>query len=259
MPVAALVRDTGTSTTDGITNDGSVAVTLDADVSKWQYSVDGGNTWTIGTSTKSFVLPDGSFPADTVWVKASDLAGNTSLSKLSSALTVDGHGPALQSAYVSMDGAKLVLTYSEELVNSSATPLSAFTVTVGTTTQQNVAVSALAVTGNTVELTLASPVLYGQTVTLGYADPSNVDDANAIQDGFGNDALTLTAAMPVSNFVSSPTASTRRPTVASRGRSRRRSFAPSVSSLPTSVAPCRSSAPRNPPASTPGCAHPSAR
>ena len=41
-PALALASDTGASATDGITKDGTVAVTLAGDVAGWEYSVDGG-------------------------------------------------------------------------------------------------------------------------------------------------------------------------------------------------------------------------
>lgn len=207
LSTAQLVRDTGSSATDGITNDGTVNVTTDNEAALWQYSVDGGNVWIDGTATKQFVLPDGSYAAGTVLVRASDLAGNTSVSKMASALSVDGHGPVLQSAYVSADGNKIVMTYNEDLASSAAnTPLNAFSVNEGTTTIRSIGVLSLTVTGNTVELTLTSPVTYAQVVSLAYQDPTSNDDANAIQDAFGNDSATTATPLSVANYVSSPSA-----------------------------------------------------
>ncbi|WP_202815010.1 SwmB domain-containing protein, partial [Aureimonas ureilytica] len=68
----------------------------------------------------------------------------------------------------------------------------AFTVTSG---GASVAVNAVAVdaAAKTVTLTLASPVVRGQAVTVAYADPTAGNDANAIQDAIGNDAASLQA------------------------------------------------------------------
>ena len=44
-------------------------------------------------------------------------------------------------------------------------------------------------------LALASPVYQGQTVTVRYADPSDADDARAVQDAAGNDAASFTSAV----------------------------------------------------------------
>jgi uncharacterized repeat protein (TIGR02059 family) len=44
----------------------------------------------------------------------------------------------------------------------------------------------------TVTLSLASAVVFGQSVTVSYTDPSSGDDKAAIQDAVGNDAISLT-------------------------------------------------------------------
>ena len=51
--------------------------------------------------------------------------------------------------------------------------------------------TAVAVSGSTVELTVTDTIETGQAVTVAYTDPSGSDDANAIQDLAGNDAATL--------------------------------------------------------------------
>jgi hypothetical protein len=76
-PGLAAITDTGASATDGITKDGTVGVTLAADVAGWEYSVDGGAHWTTGSGT-SFTLPEGSYGIGTVQVRQTDTAGNTS-------------------------------------------------------------------------------------------------------------------------------------------------------------------------------------
>ncbi|WP_216069594.1 SwmB domain-containing protein, partial [Acinetobacter bereziniae] len=53
-------------------------------------------------------------------------------------------------------------------------------------------VTNVAVVGSTVVLTLGAAVTAGQSVTVGYTDPSADNDVNAIQDIAGNDAATLT-------------------------------------------------------------------
>lgn len=75
-PSFALASDTN-STTDGITSNGSINVTgLEAGAT-WQYSTDGGTHWSNGTGT-SFLLGAGTYAANAVKVKQTDLAGNTS-------------------------------------------------------------------------------------------------------------------------------------------------------------------------------------
>jgi hypothetical protein len=61
------------------------------------------------------------------------------------------------------------------------------------------AVTAVSVSGSTVELTLTTTVANGDTVTVAYTDPSVGDEANAIQDTAGNDAITITAQAVTNN------------------------------------------------------------
>ena len=104
----------------------------------------------------------------------------------------DDRAPALEP-----DGAKvftneLTLTYDEALDEGSAPAAEQFKVSLNGGTAQ--AVSAVAVDGSTVTLTLATPAAHGQTVTLTYTAPAT----NPLQDLFGNDAGALTD-HPVTN------------------------------------------------------------
>ena len=76
-PGLSLSNDTGASTTDGVTKDGTVGVTLAGTVAAWEYSVDGGTHWTAGSGT-TFTLAEGSYAIGTVQVRQTDTAGNTS-------------------------------------------------------------------------------------------------------------------------------------------------------------------------------------
>ncbi len=71
-PTIALATDTGTSNSDGITNNDTINVTGLETGAAWQYQVDGG-AWTAGTGT-SFTATAGSH---TYAVRQTDLAGNT--------------------------------------------------------------------------------------------------------------------------------------------------------------------------------------
>jgi hypothetical protein len=87
-PILALAADTGSSNSDGITNNGTVNVTgLEAGAS-WQYSTDAGVSWLAGTGT-SIDLPSGSYSAGRILVRQSDIAGNTSANGQLSAVTID--------------------------------------------------------------------------------------------------------------------------------------------------------------------------
>ena len=91
--------------------------------------------------------------------------------------------PGLVSARV--DGTALVLTYAEDLDDTSVPAASAYTVTVAGSA---VTVSSVAVSGAAVTLTLAAAVTAGQTVTVSYTVPSS----NPVQDESGLDAAALT-------------------------------------------------------------------
>lgn len=114
----------------------------------------------------------------------------------SSALTptVDNTAPVFQSAATSNDGSKVTLTYDGAL-NATTAAAGDFAVTTGGS--PNV-VTAVTVSGSTVELTLTTAARNGQTVTIAYTDPSGSNDINAVQDSSGNDAASFGSPTPVS-------------------------------------------------------------
>ena len=112
---------------------------------------------------------------------------------------VDTTAPVLQSARV--DGNTLTLSYAENLQSGALPTANAFTLTVNG--QAGPAVTQVAVRGQTATLTLATAVLEGQTVTLAYGDPTDGNDANALQDVVGNDAASL-AGQAVVNATQTP-------------------------------------------------------
>ena len=104
-------------------------------------------------------------------------------------VVLDGLAPLFQSAATSSDGAKIIMTYDEVLNSAKPPAMADFELMVQGERRD---VSAVTVSGKTVELTLGSTVTQEQTVYLTYTDPTaGVDDANAIQDRAGNDAADL--------------------------------------------------------------------
>lgn len=80
-PVLTLGRDTGTL--DGITADPAVRVSGLEDGASWSYSLDNGASWSTPVvwsagQPASFNLLPGDYPAGTVQVRQTDIAGNTS-------------------------------------------------------------------------------------------------------------------------------------------------------------------------------------
>jgi uncharacterized repeat protein (TIGR02059 family) len=111
--------------------------------------------------------------------------------------TPDKAAPVFVSAVV--NGSRLGMVYNDaSTLDADHQPdVSAFSVKVD---GEETAVTAVAVDAksNTLNLTLATPVTYRQTVTVAYQDIGSGDDANAIQDQSGNDAASLKA-KPVTN------------------------------------------------------------
>ncbi|KFF49455.1 hypothetical protein GY26_08105, partial [Gammaproteobacteria bacterium MFB021] len=91
-PVLSLASDTGAETDDGITNDATVNVGgLEANAT-WEYSTDGGTSWTTGTGT-SFELAEGTYADGDVQVRQTDVAGNVSPVDALGPITVDLSAP----------------------------------------------------------------------------------------------------------------------------------------------------------------------
>jgi hypothetical protein len=98
-PSLYLADDTGSSNSDGITNNGTVIVTGLATGASWQYSTDAGASWLAGTDT-SFELASGSYGAGSILVRQVDLAGNSSAYGQLEEITVDTNAPAAPSIYL---------------------------------------------------------------------------------------------------------------------------------------------------------------
>jgi len=74
-----LEHDTGISKTDGITSDGTVLVKGLHEGQAWEYSIDGGNTWTTGTGS-SFELAPNTYAQGNVLARVSS-TGETQVNK----------------------------------------------------------------------------------------------------------------------------------------------------------------------------------
>ena len=91
----------------------------------------------------------------------------------------DTREPTFVSASTSTDGIKVLLTYSDALSSTTAGTTDFAVTTNGSANT----VTAVDISGFTVELTLNDIVQSDQTVTVAYTDPSSSNDSNAIQDG----------------------------------------------------------------------------
>jgi uncharacterized repeat protein (TIGR02059 family) len=112
-----------------------------------------------------------------------DAVGNDAATLVATTVTnsvaapADITAPVFQSAATSTDGTKVILTYNEALSATTAA-VGAFNVTTGGNAN---AVTAVAVNGSTVVLTLTTAVTNGQAITVAYTDPSTNNDTNAVQ------------------------------------------------------------------------------
>ena len=122
---------------------------------------------------------------------------------------VDEVAPALASA--SVDGDALMLTFGEALDEGSTPGSDAFAVAVGGTAR---GVSHVAVNGSAVTLTLASAVVSGETVTVGYTVPNT----QPLQDVAGNPVAGFSDEAVTNDTPSSNAAPTGLPTISGTAR-----------------------------------------
>ena len=127
-----LEEDTGNST-DGITFNGTINLTLAVDVASWEYSTDNGISWTLGFDS-SFILPEATYAANAIQVKSFDVAGNSAITSYATAVTVDATAPALT---ISGDGSAgfLMFTFSEAVSGFDASDIVLMNGTAGAFTQ----------------------------------------------------------------------------------------------------------------------------
>ena len=105
-PSFGLTSDTGASGTDGVTNDGSMTVSGIEPGAIWEYSMNGGSSWSAGqpSTTTTFTLPAGSYAAGAIRVRQADVAGNQSgVASSAAAITVDTTAPAAASFALTSD------------------------------------------------------------------------------------------------------------------------------------------------------------
>ena len=102
---------------------------------------------------------------------------------------VDGVRPTPEFAVTSDDGISVIIIFSEPLSETTA-PASAFTLSVDTGTAP--VVTGASASGNSVTLALASALTSARVVTVAYTKATLGNDAVAVQDAAGNDAVNFT-------------------------------------------------------------------
>ena len=174
-PVLGLVQDTGSSASDGITKSGSMSVSGLEALGQWEYSTDGGSSWSSGSGS-GFMLSAGTYAANAIQVRQTDLAGNTSaVAQRAAALTIDTTAPSITSVTPSWGG---ILNMAEALAGG--------TVNVVTTGVENGQVITLRLNGvdytatvsnNSASVTVGSAALQALTNSNTYTLTANVSDA----------------------------------------------------------------------------------
>jgi FG-GAP repeat len=77
-PNLALATDSGSSSSDFITNTRTVNVTGLETGATWEFSLNGGSTWSVGTGTSFTTAANATYAASAIQVRQTDTAGNTS-------------------------------------------------------------------------------------------------------------------------------------------------------------------------------------
>ena len=150
-----------------------------ADLTVTSYALTSAPTDAAGNAMTSTTLPTG----------ANNIAG-------AQAIVIDTTAPTLSSATANTAGTQVTLTFNEAL-NATTAVAGDFAVSVGTT---SMTVSSISVSGSTVILTLGTPAVIGDVISVVYTAPtSNSATSNsAIQDTAGNDAASFTTTATVS-------------------------------------------------------------
>ena len=158
---------------------------------RWESPADVSETTVTGSGHTVSGLTDG--VEYTFRLYAVNTAGDSPASGEERGTPRETTAPAVSSATV--DGATLAITFSEVLSESPVPVTTTFTVNVG---QNERAVDAVAISGSTVTLTLASAVTSGDQVTVSYTAPSTPSAAR-LKDLSENSAASFTAQAVTNN------------------------------------------------------------
>ena len=197
-----------------------------ADLTVTSYALTSAPTDAAGNAMTSTTLPTG----------ANNIAG-------AQAIVIDTTAPTLSSATANTAGTQVTLTFNEAL-NATTAVAGDFAVSVGTT---SMTVSSISVSGSTVILTLGTPAVIGDVISVAYTapTPNSATSNSAIQDIAGNDAASFTTTATVPPASSPPTTVAPTPTVTTTTTTTPTpTVAPTTTVAPTpTVAPTKTSSP----------------
>jgi hypothetical protein len=95
-PTLALATDSGIDGNDNITNDATVDVAGLEPLATWEYSLNGGSSWTAGSGTTFTLANNTVYAINAIQVRQTDVAGNMStIGSNAEAITIDTKAPVL--------------------------------------------------------------------------------------------------------------------------------------------------------------------
>ena len=148
-------------------------------------------TITLGTALAEGASLSVSYSQPAATATALEAADGRKIANFTSAVTNNTDtAPAVSG--VSVNGAALVITFDQNLKASPAPAASAFSGSVNGSART---VSTVAISARTVTLTLASPVIHSDVVTVAYTVPAS----NPLTDGTGNNAAAFAARSAANN------------------------------------------------------------
>ena len=204
---AYTLDDTGSSSSDGITKNPVVGVTVEAGAT-WEYSVNGGTNWTAG-SGNSFTLAEGVHAIGDIKVRQTDAAGNlqtTGIATNAAAITIDTVLPIISSgaAATTVSG-----------VATSAVVYDANATDNGGSTDANVTYSLTGADAAKFTINAAGEVKFVTSpnhATPTDAGANNVYDINVVATDVAGNAKTQAVAITVDNAASVVTPDSATPT-----------------------------------------------
>ena len=203
-PTLTLTRDTGSSSSDRLTNNASITVAgLEAGAT-WQYSTNSGSSWSTAqsatTTTTSFYVAPGSYSTGQVQVRQSDAAGNsTPASTTFQGFTVDTSAPLIDGIIVS--ASTVELSFNEALASPSSV-LPRFIIAIGGSSRSLSGLQSLNSDNSSLRFSFSGAVAAAeQSFALRYIDPTKGNDITSVlQDLTGNDLATFSSTPAVLTY-----------------------------------------------------------